>query len=70
MLRRSRNFQSPVAVEDDPWDAFLVDDEERDPLPEPGDFWPDEDAEELTFIDGYLTELLRGRMRREVPCCH
>jgi hypothetical protein len=27
---------------DDPyWDAFLADDDELDPQPEPGDFWPD-----------------------------
>jgi hypothetical protein len=26
---------------DDPrWDAFIADDDERDPQPEPGDFWP------------------------------
>ena len=29
---------------DDPWDVFIPDDDELDPLPEPGDFWiePDE----------------------------
>jgi hypothetical protein len=25
------------------WDAFLADDDELDPQPAPGDFWPDDD---------------------------
>ena len=29
---------SPDLDEDD-WDVFIPDDDERDPLPEPGDFW-------------------------------
>ena len=29
--------------QDDPWDVFIADDDERDPQPEPGDFWPDDE---------------------------
>ena len=28
-------------TDDDRWDAFIPDDDERDPMPEPGDFWID-----------------------------
>jgi hypothetical protein len=34
---------SLAADDDSPWDAFLPDDDELDPLPEPGDFWFDDD---------------------------
>lgn len=27
-----------IPWDDDPWDAFLADDDQCDPLPEPGDF--------------------------------
>ncbi len=30
---------TPLELDDNDWDAFLPDDEELDPLPEPGDFW-------------------------------
>jgi hypothetical protein len=47
---------------EDPWDAFLADDDERDPQPEYGDFWPEED------IDGLSPATWK---HREVPpCCH
>jgi len=29
-------YQPPT---DDPWDAFVLDDETAEPEPEPGDFW-------------------------------
>jgi len=53
-----------TATDDDPWDAFLVDDDERDPLPEPGDFWPDEDVEESQATN------LTKNARKELTCCH
>ena len=31
--------RNPLELEDDCWDAFLPDDGQEDPLPEPGDFW-------------------------------
>ena len=31
--------------EDAYWDAFIPDEDECDPLPEPGDFWLDDDEE-------------------------
>ena len=33
--------RTPLEPEDDRWDAFLPDDDQHDPLPEPGDFWVD-----------------------------
>jgi hypothetical protein len=34
----------PLSADDDArWDVFLPDDDEVDPLPEPGDFWFDDD---------------------------
>ena len=30
---------TPLELDDDSWDAFLPDDDELDPAPEPGDFW-------------------------------
>jgi len=30
---------NPLEFDDDQWDAFLPDDDQQDPLPEPGDFW-------------------------------
>jgi hypothetical protein len=35
-------FDLPWADDGDPrWDVFIPDDDERDPLPQPGDFWID-----------------------------
>jgi hypothetical protein len=34
---------SLYADDDSRWDVFLPDDDEVDPLPEPGDFWFDDD---------------------------
>lgn len=49
--------------DDDPWDAFLDDDDERDPWPEPGDFWTeDDDDDEFSFHAHPSQEL--------PPCCH
>ena len=59
----TENF-SPV--DDDPWDAFLVDDDERDPLPEPGDFWPDDDPQD-TDADRHAP--LTANAREEFVCC-
>ena len=33
------DFNLPCTDEDARWDVFIPDDDERDPLPEPGDFW-------------------------------
>ncbi len=30
---------TPLEFDDGPWEAFLPDDDQSDPLPEPGDFW-------------------------------
>ncbi len=37
---------TPLELDDDRWDAFLPDDDQRDPLPEPGDFWIEFDRQE------------------------
>ena len=47
---------------EDPWDAFLADDDERDPQPEYGDFWPEEDVEPLSPAT--------WKHREVPPCCH
>jgi len=47
-----QNENQPPAESDDPWDAFLVDDDQLDPLPEPGDFWIDGDYSD----SGYALE--------------
>lgn len=31
--------RTPLEFDDRHWDAFLPDDDQFDPLPEPGDFW-------------------------------
>ncbi|MCA9229788.1 MAG: hypothetical protein KDA57_03995 [Planctomycetales bacterium] len=36
--------RAPAEPADDRWDAFLADDDQLDPLPEPGDFWIDSDG--------------------------
>jgi hypothetical protein len=36
------DFDGPPGDDDSRWDVFVPDDDERDPLPEPGDFWNDE----------------------------
>jgi hypothetical protein len=37
------DFNLPCTdIDDGRWDAFIPDDDERDPLPEEGDFWNDE----------------------------
>lgn len=41
------------SLEDDPWDVFLADDDELDPEPEPGDFWPEE-IEDSIITDGFF----------------
>jgi hypothetical protein len=33
------------SIDDDCWDAFIPDDDERDPLPDPGDFWGSEESD-------------------------
>ncbi len=67
-LARIKTAQKLTATDDDPWDAFLVDDDERDPLPEPGDFGHDEDAEEFRFTNRQSP--LAANVRKEFPCCH
>jgi len=32
-----------IDLDDERWEAFLADEDELDPDPEPGDFWPDDD---------------------------
>lgn len=34
---------TPLEFDDAPWEAFLPDDDQCDPLPEPGDFWIETD---------------------------
>jgi hypothetical protein len=33
------DFNLPAPGDDDRWEVFIPDDDERDPLPDPGDFW-------------------------------
>lgn len=65
---RINSVRKLTATDDDPWDAFLVDDDEQDPLPEPGDFWPDEEVEEPRFTNRQPP--LAANARKEFPCCH
>lgn len=37
------DFDSMLFDNDDCWDVFIPDDDEFDPLPEPGDFWIEPD---------------------------
>ena len=30
---------APLEFDEEQWEAFLPDDDTRDPIPEPGDFW-------------------------------
>lgn len=39
--------RTPLEIEDDRWDAFLPDEGPYEPLPEPGDFWFEEEESEL-----------------------
>jgi hypothetical protein len=52
--------------EDDPWDVFIADDDQRDPDPEPGDFWPDDD---LPFTDADRFDIRLRVAGREVSSC-
>jgi hypothetical protein len=36
-------LKCPASDDDIKWDVFLPDDDELDPLPDPGDFWIDPD---------------------------
>ena len=36
--------RTPIELDDDHWDALLPDEDQGDPLPEPGDFWIDFDG--------------------------
>lgn len=38
-------IDEPPSGDDAYWDAFIPDDDECDPLPEPGDFWMEESQE-------------------------
>lgn len=37
------DFDAPCTDDDSQWDAFIPDDDEFDPLPDPGDFWTTQD---------------------------
>jgi len=39
---------TPIEIDDKHWDALMPDDDELDPLPEPGDFWIEFDQEQST----------------------
>jgi hypothetical protein len=66
MTRKFLQNQGSQCREDDPWDVFVADEDECDPEPEPGDFWPDDD---LPFIDVDLDETHASALLREVlPC--
>lgn len=47
----------PESPDEDPWEAFVPDDDETDPQPEYGDFWPDD-------IDEYSVLPKREEVRR------
>jgi hypothetical protein len=52
--------------EDDPWDVFIADEDEFDPEPEPGDFWPEDD---LPFTDAdRFGNRLQAYGREVLPC--
>ena len=67
MPQQFRINRKLAAFDDDPWDAFLVDDDERDPMPEPGDFWPDDDAQDT---DANSRASFTANAREELACCH
>ncbi len=46
-LPRDFEDRTPLEIEDDRWDAFLPDDDQLDPLPDPGDFWIEDEQLEL-----------------------
>jgi hypothetical protein len=66
MLYQHLRIYSPECHEDDPWDVFIADEDERDPMPEPGDFWSDDDRP-FTDVDGYEDRL--QACQGEVPQC-
>ncbi len=41
---------TPIEIDDKHWDALMPDDDELDPLPEPGDFWIEFDHSEMPPI--------------------
>lgn len=42
-LDELEDVDGPCTDEDSRWDAFIPDDDELDPLPDPGDFWTAQD---------------------------
>lgn len=56
--------QAADCRDDDPWDVFIADDDERDPQPEPGDFWSDEPP---AVADARHRSAAFGR-REATPC--
>lgn len=44
----------PLANDDSYWDVFIPDDDQCDPLPEPGDFWMEESQE--SRVESHETE--------------
>lgn len=52
--------------EDDPWDVFIADDDERDPEPEPGDFWTDDESLALANSNDNRTPFICWE---GWPCC-
>ena len=52
----------PVPWDDDPWEVFVPDEDQLDPLPESGDFWTDDDGADFSDY--------RHSRRESQPCCH
>ncbi len=48
--------------DDDPWEVFVPDEDQLDPLPESGDFWTDDDGADYCGP--------RLDRRESQPCCH
>lgn len=66
MTRQDLRNNGLECREDDPWDVFIADDDECDPNPEPGDFWPEDD---MPFTDAdRLGNQLSAHRREVVPC--
>jgi len=40
------DFNGPCTDDDSRWEVFIPDDDEFDPLPDPGDFWTTQDGDE------------------------
>jgi hypothetical protein len=66
MFYQQLSNEGQESREEDPWDVFVVDEDEYDPDPEHGDFWPDDD---FTFTDVDGSADRPQDFQREVLLC-